>query len=81
MSQPQTFTREEVLEAIRKVELRTGYHILAHFVDVEPRLSHQYRPRSPSTFTQQVAAVKRSPSGTMPAVRIPDTDPCPKDED
>ena len=39
------------------------------------------RPRSPSTFELQAAAVKRSPSGTMAAVRIPDTDPAPPPED
>lgn len=38
-------------------------------------------PRSPSTFELQAAAVKRSPSGTMAAVRIPDTDPAPPPED
>jgi len=33
--------------------------------------------RSPSTFEAQAAAIKRSPSGTMAAIRVPDTDPAP----
>lgn len=40
------------------------------------RHERERAPRSPSTFELQAAAVKRA-SGTMQAVRIPDTDPAP----
>lgn len=67
-----TYTRAEVVRIVAEVGRRTGWNVLEHAFDAFPELRVQ--PRSPITFEQQAAAVKR-PSGIVPALTTADTDP------
>lgn len=56
-----------------EVQRRMGEHVLDHAFDAFPELRAPV-PRTPSTFAQQAAAVKKQ-SGTMQAVdEVADTD-------